>query len=1766
MARKRQSGKFIPVPASNIAKLPAFYQSEIERMAGISKTSVINPEIPTAYDVQLNTVNPFSELQFTTENSNKFIGMTSVLTGEALTPEQRKAFTQEAAILPFQDQLIANKFLNYYDKQAELYSKIETDFTNYDYSDTSRSTLLNDIKNLSVYNPESAPEYIQLLKDVDIGKQVQTSSDELTKLSTSNALYQPEFPFKISVTGTGNDLNFKTLTDKTAVENQTLLQKKLDETNELINKVQSPSMKQEYQDIVNESVKFGNLKKDLMNATQLEQSNFNLNINTLKYLPSETKTELKNTYTNLIDAKNAYKQADTLVENASRTGISNKDIDEIKKAVNSNPVLTSVDPETGKKYSEEIIDNLTKVKSGYWSEEDYKNALPFDIITGTALSMRSEAIQSRNNEGANFYNTGKFVLGSIFSLPGTTVYGTARMLGIGGGATETEYQNPETPAYMPSFGGVGVQFNKAILNTPVIGPILDFAAPIAGQAGKISGRNLETPHLIPFEITERAFTGNADLTDTLAQFIQPTTPREKVVEGREYAGGLVKQLFRSPFEEPGTFIQNLAVGWGIGKVFEGISIVKNAKVITPLKGPVQTEQQLIETKLATLKPSEFSTKVAPVEGAFPEISSANPLARITAADMQAAHASEQAARQATREALFSRNVVLNQQLKRIDFLSGGIDLTIASPFLIGGAVDLYSKKDNPEAIGRSLAIEYVPMIIGGSGAIGRTFTERSTLGEPGAGASGYETTSLGLRTRSGEVESFTPAISLTKTPIGGTRLPLLSKEFGYKLELGTPRVYSEELTVQPARKTMPVEKQLAYDKAVKEYGADIRAATEMPGLLPVDRVVSTDARIQYAIREIQKVDKSLYSKLPEGELVAVIELSAKYMDAANVPNRVTSSGKIIPENIDPKILSAELVRRETYSDVNKLSPLGRNLVYETIYEANMRSGKTPLSRALINAEEKAHGRSPKYTPDEINKLPTVTEKLFGNVEMESMNPMEANILKRFLQDAEKKEIKKTPKELINEQIAEIQKNMDLTTNLENAYIFSAKTGSLLDKKVGGEFETDISDILKSSSKKYPNEDFIAAHTHPEKGVSAPSQPDMIYGVITRPGENFKVANNVVISPKKVFSWDSYYENPLMSEKISEELFKTSPRKSSIIPSNTNVAFNERFMRVGSEFGLNPRISESSAFDIKKAIPESEKIRLERAIKTDTSGIGRGDKKYVKPAIKALIDEYKLPNSEAVADSIIKTSIKYDADLFGSIVQYMELLRLQEEGLKIQSPANRIPRDLDIHQKNPNIAAYEYVDSINKAAGEKVVFLDSKGTVKVVKKYSSEESALFDLHDKDIGEFGAGLGKEEYLGFGFRSPDRMLIAKGPEGKFEVITISEQASRKMKGASIFTESPRKLTTEGGVTVEGRVVPHHEGRIKDIEDFYIINKYQADVIEMRGNPARAAKVNEMNEQLLDSFGPEVAKSAREKAAKANLDFLENVGYSMKKGEIKLPKLPTVAPVPTREQMEYEKRISLQNLGKERKTELNKNKEIVNEIKAQVALQKIQQSMRSSVSQSEILKKLPTRASKTPLDVIRSKKYNYGIVKSPRSVVSSSGSNLSRSISILYGSKVSSTSKYTSNLSKYNLPSSGRYGVSGPSPSPRPSPSPSPSSSISSRISSSIRSSISPSPSPSRSPSPYKYNYSPSPYRSPSPSPSPSYVIPKIKIPLKLLGLPGGGGGGDERRIGERLGLRKIQAPIATGSQLLTGKGLFTIKYNLGGFQSPRVNKIKTKIKRRK
>ena len=254
---------------------------------------------------------------------------------------------------------------------------------------------------------------------------------------------------------------------------------------------------------------------------------------------------------------------------------------------------------------------------------------------------------------------------------------------------------------------------------------------------------------------------------------------------------------------------------------------------------------------------------------------------------------------------------------------------------------------------------------------------------------------------------------------------------------------------------------------------------------------------------------------------------------------------------------------------------------------------------------------------------------------------------------------------------------------------------------------------------------------------------------------------------------------------------------------------------------------------KRAVPlEVAKITEGRAVRSFTARSGVKPKKLT-PVIDETLKRHGLTKSTETVVGLLK---KEKADLHGSVMQKAAGKQVGEIGIK------RTPRDFDIRVSDLNFAK-KAVAQINKAEGKQVVVLKGK---KVIVKKTGEK--LFDIHLKEDLPYGGAGG--EYIGYGLREEPYIRTVEG----IRTTTLSRQATRKLTAAQEITATERKLVTESGLHVKGRIAPEHAGRVKDIADYYFAEKAGIAGLKLKHKPRSAKAANIHLEKWLDSWGPEV------------------------------------------------------------------------------------------------------------------------------------------------------------------------------------------------------------------------------------------------------------------------------------------------------------------------
>jgi len=195
------------------------------------------------------------------------------------------------------------------------------------------------------------------------------------------------------------------------------------------------------------------------------------------------------------------------------------------------------------------------------------------------------------------------------------------------------------------------------------------------------------------------------------------------------------------------------------------------------------------------------------------------------------------------------------------------------------------------------------------------------------------------------------------------------------------------------------------------------------------------------------------------------------------------------------------------------------------------------------------------------------------------------------------------------------------------------------------------------------------------------------------------------------------------------------------------------------------------------------------------------------------------------------------------VQRASAQRIDEPGLA------RTPRDIDVGGlESSQRFATRAEQRINAAVGESLVGREGS----TVRSQATGEE-LFDLHE--VGEMTGGespslFGRDTGT-FGIREAQTVRTSEG----VETATLPEQTRREGMGA---TET---ISREPGQTgpVEGVVRPAHEGRVKDIADFYLGEQANIEALRLQGQGRSAQRAETALEDWIGAFGDEAAQRAR-------------------------------------------------------------------------------------------------------------------------------------------------------------------------------------------------------------------------------------------------------------------------------------------------------------------
>jgi hypothetical protein len=338
--------------------------------------------------------------------------------------------------------------------------------------------------------------------------------------------------------------------------------------------------------------------------------------------------------------------------------------------------------------------------------------------------------------------------------------------------------------------------------------------------------------------------------------------------------------------------------------------------------------------------------------------------------------------------------------------------------------------------------------------------------------------------------------------------------------------------------------------------------------------------------------------------------------------------------------------------------------------------------------------------------------------------------------------------------------------------------------------------------------------------------------------------------------------------------KSSPEKGTSLFIGSPKVVAEDFSFVPDAYGNIPTFAAKTPLETHMVSSlsgvESPKIELGLDVRAITSG-SKLELHEVTPAVRDVVDTYKIPNSNKVANNIVNVLKDYKARLYGSSVQ-------RGVGVETGIPSlGRPANDLDIMLPSGSKGelqsvnfANEVTESINHAAGKKVATVDINGNLATVKIGNSK---LFDIHNEnpspeELIAQGANIFSPvstEYTGLGMKIEPSVMTTEG----VPVISYSEQVGRKLVGTVEYTPEIRSVIGKEYAgsdiipsEISGKLAPRFEGRVKDIADYYYGERANIETLKKSGSAATRNKATVAETKLeswLNTWGKETAKNVR-------------------------------------------------------------------------------------------------------------------------------------------------------------------------------------------------------------------------------------------------------------------------------------------------------------------
>jgi hypothetical protein len=544
------------------------------------------PEVKIAETGKLDK--PFEFTSLTPKNEKSVSGFLDTMNyytkGQPLSSRDQTALSGMLKNLDLsdRDKSQINNYLTDYQVYAKETQTLQSGLSKIASGDADSSTVnsvASSITKISEYSPDSAKKFNQDFKDYAAIGQI----NQVLKAPEAKKDWNTTISLAQSYAAGISDLNLKAKYTHYPIEVATYDQS-VSDINKAVASDKSLSASEQQSAIMD----------------------FNKKIDGLTIIPQDKKQELKSTYASALQVPGLYKEVNSIMENAPVKGISSTELVRIQSIASANPLLnesyevkdpktgkTIVDEKTGKPvtstYAKDMVAEVAKVKAGYITPEEFKATHALGFLT-TIEDKKMLAEQEK-------------ALG--FKPPTVTGYGNALIYGFG-------YDLPNMLAEKFDWTKSAITGQKseykppAQLTTeaPTLGHGLEYIQPLIKE--RVFERSLGTMDIGGGKPTEvsigktwegavNAIVGTQEkvggsLFETVIKPGFGTTPEGVgTATGIRESGKVISEfqrgLFMSPIEKP---VETLA-SVGVGKVFAmGMPVLESgiARLVVPTAAKV----------------------------------------------------------------------------------------------------------------------------------------------------------------------------------------------------------------------------------------------------------------------------------------------------------------------------------------------------------------------------------------------------------------------------------------------------------------------------------------------------------------------------------------------------------------------------------------------------------------------------------------------------------------------------------------------------------------------------------------------------------------------------------------------------------------------------------------------------------------------------------------------------------------------------------------------------------------------------------------------------------------------------------------------------------------------------------------------------------------------------------------------------------------------------------------------------------------------------